>query len=227
MPCNIKFLCLINHPHSLCVILFIRCLFAYLGGELVLMSWPQGSEVKLSSSWVVCTAGPLCFGRQLEIDLSVCVFVCLSQNERLWFYVCGYWCVSVLKYGSAGLNVLLIQIPETSAAAAAAAAASTQSSVCQISPTPTSFTQAKKWIEECYTSITSSFVWKRSHPCIHYSWTPTFLCASLTRMFLQFLKVLILISYFVVYYRVNWQSVCLLSINHQHCKNQKMKKTQL
>ena len=63
--------------------------FASRGGVSVLMSWPQGSKVKLSSSWVVNAAGPLCFGRQLEMELTVCV----SQKKRLCL------CACVLMFG--------------------------------------------------------------------------------------------------------------------------------
>ncbi len=97
MSWNIKWPRLINHPWSPGVILFMSWTFASRGGELVLMSWPQRSKVKLSSSWVVSTAGPLCLGRQLEIELSVCVFVRERVTEKvtLFMCMCAYVWISV------------------------------------------------------------------------------------------------------------------------------------
>lgn len=52
------------------------------------MRWPQGSKVRLSSSWVVSTAGPLCLGRQLKKKLSMCV----TEKETLFMFMCAYMC---------------------------------------------------------------------------------------------------------------------------------------
>lgn len=89
---SIKYICYCIHK-------FINSVFILSQWEVsVLMSWPQRSKFKLSSSWVVSSAGPLCLAQ------CVCAYVFVYIHASLYVNT-----LCVMRYKSQRLNNPLLK----------------------------------------------------------------------------------------------------------------------